>query len=1016
MAAIQWEQAAGAAINIQENSGQLAIGKYVVQIGSVHGGEVNIAMPAEQPQWQPRPLPVLLRPRRFTGLLDRQPESRAAATALQSLEPLEFFGSPGQGKTSLLRHLAQQPPPATCPDGVIYLSARQQPQADLLQFLFEAFFESNIPAKASAAQIRHGLSRQQAFILLDDVDLPRAELDALLDHAPEAAFILASPARMLWSGGQSRVLPGLPPDDALALLLRGLERPLTPAEAPIAPQLCALLQGHPLHLLQIAGLARDQNLSLVDIAAQLQPTDPQPALAAQLLEGLSAPERKVVGLLAALNGTPLSLDHLAQLAGLPDAAPVLATLQQRQIIHSHSPRYSLTPMLVQHWPAEWNLSGLHGRLLAHFTRWAERQSAPEPLLAEADTLRRLLSNAADAAQWPETLRLARAIESGFSLGARWGAWAEVLHSALQAANALGDRAAIAWAWHQLGTRALCLDDAATAQTALGRALRMRQALGDHAGAEITRHNLNLLLGPPLPPQSPPQPPPPAGPAGGGSALPWPLLAIVGLLFVALMALLVWLAGPQSSLFAPATQPPLLAQASPTNPPTLVPVILPAMSATAQLTPTLPVTLPPPPIETLTATPLPSATDTPLPPDTPLPSATATASPTATPTPSLTPTPTSTRTATPSATPPPVAWISPESLQFGTLRVGDTSRPQAITLANSGGGLLSVLNVTVEGEHAADFLVDGSNCLSRSGLPAAINCTVFVRFRPTAAGDRRASALIFTNSFNSPRSVFLSGVGQADPLISLDPNAIDFGEQPVGGPGGAEKINVINAGHAELVIGSIQLNGNQPDDFDFEEACLNRVLAPGASCSIAVWFNPLAPEVRTAELILSGNARNSPQRILLRGSGVTVQPAQPDLIIPNFEINGPARLNQNGEVLLPVALLVFNQGDSPADRFKVSMSYSGPDGEFAVAFTVPGQNSQWYPFTDGPLAAGSSISFSGFATFPAFNQGQTVSLTALADSCSGDEMMPSYCRVEESSETNNVSPSRSVTLPLDIVLK
>jgi hypothetical protein len=38
------------------------------------------------------------------------------------------------------------------------------------------------------------------------------------------------------------------------------------------------------------------------------------------------------------------------------------------------------------------------------------------------------------------------------------------------------------------------------------------------------------------------------------------------------------------------------------------------------------------------------------------------------------------------------------------------------------------------------------------------------------------------------------------------------------------------------------------------------------------------------------------------------------------------------------------------------------------------------------------------------------LKAIADSCSGDEFMPDYCRVEESNETNNESTPISIALP------
>lgn len=42
--------------------------------------------------------------------------------------------------------------------------------------------------------------------------------------------------------------------------------------------------------------------------------------------------------------------------------------------------------------------------------------------------------------------------------------------------------------------------------------------------------------------------------------------------------------------------------------------------------------------------------------------------------------------------------------------------------------------------------------------------------------------------------------------------------------------------------------------------------------------------------------------------------------------------------------------------------------------------------------------------------EKISLTAIADSCSGDEFMPDYCRIEESNENNNKFSPMLVTIP------
>jgi hypothetical protein len=481
-------------------SGQVAIGNNILQIGNVYGGVVNVAMPKQKPRPQPRPTPVSLRPRPFPGLLDREAEVVAATTALQSATPVEFYGQAGLGKTALLRHLAHHPTADTFPAGVVYLSARRQPVEDLLQSLFDAFYESDVPFKPTGAEVRHALRDKRALVILDDVALARDEIEILMDTAPACAFLLAAPERCLWGEGRAVGLRGLPPDEALALVERELGRPLTSQEQAAAQALCTALDCHPLRILQAAALAREEGLTLAEIARRVQTPSPDEALTTQILAPLPEPEQRVLAALAALGGAPLHAEHLSVLAGLPDVTPVLQTLQNRGLVQAHSPRYSLTGALDQTLQRAWDLTPLMEQALAHFTAWAEEQQTPDRLLEEADAVLTTLEWAVEAERWKDVLRLGQAVEGALALGGRWAAWAQVLQWVLQATRAPGNQAAEAWALHQLGTRAGCLGDTAAARTSLTQALRMREALGDQAAAAVTRHNLDILLCPPHPPQ------------------------------------------------------------------------------------------------------------------------------------------------------------------------------------------------------------------------------------------------------------------------------------------------------------------------------------------------------------------------------------------------------------------------------------------------------------------------------------------------------------------------------------
>ena len=107
-------------------SGQIAVGDNILQIGSVHGGIVNILSPGDRPVVRPRPTPIDARPRAFRELLGREQEVGIAVTVLRSARPVEIYGEAGLGKTSLLRHLSHHDVAGEFIDGVVYAPRRAE--------------------------------------------------------------------------------------------------------------------------------------------------------------------------------------------------------------------------------------------------------------------------------------------------------------------------------------------------------------------------------------------------------------------------------------------------------------------------------------------------------------------------------------------------------------------------------------------------------------------------------------------------------------------------------------------------------------------------------------------------------------------------------------------------------------------------------------------------------------------------------------------------------------------------
>jgi hypothetical protein len=538
---------------IQGEIGQLVVGNYNIQIGSIHGSVVNILSTEQQPRLQARATPVFLLPRPFPQLLGRQAEVSTAIASFQSTQTVEFYSQPGIGKSVLLRYLAYHPQ-ATSPfvHGAVNLTANQ-PVTDLLQSLFDAFYECDISYKPTDTQIRHFLQGKQALILLDDRKLTRDELEELFNAAPGCTFLLASPERRLWGEGQAVVLRGLPLIDALTLIERELGRSLTSPERVAAQSLCTILEGHPQHLLHAVGQVREDGCSLEEVVRQVRSTSPTQSPIYQILALLQERQRRILAALAALGGIALLAQDAAALAGLSEAEAVLESLRRRNLVQIDGLRYRLSETLVKSLQQQWDLTPWIEQALTYFTTWAQQyQKLPAYLLEETDAILHLLEWAVETGRWTEVLQLVKAIEGALALGKRWGLWAQVLQWGLYAARSLSDSAAEAWVLHQLGSRALCLDDVSTARDLLTQALQIRESLGDEAGAAVTHHNLNLLLSPP-PPQHEHQPA-----ASGSAPHPGVLLwfkGLLGFMLLALAGLLFWPNPKNPSLFLDPTPSP-----------------------------------------------------------------------------------------------------------------------------------------------------------------------------------------------------------------------------------------------------------------------------------------------------------------------------------------------------------------------------------------------------------------------------------------------------------------------------
>jgi len=104
-------------------------------------------------------------------------------------------------------------------------------------------------------------------------------------------------------------------------------------------------------------------------------------------------------------------------------------------------------------------------------------------------------------------------------------------------------------------------------------------------------------------------------------------------------------------------------------------------------------------------------------------------------------------------------ISPASLNFGTVKVGDHKGPKNVTESNPKGSKEKPgITVLMEGSSGAVSPFSATKGCDAPLAPGA-NCTIGVTFAPTAPGAYDATLLIIDNAEHEPQSVKLKGKGK-----------------------------------------------------------------------------------------------------------------------------------------------------------------------------------------------------------------------------------------------------------------
>ncbi len=282
---------------------------------------------------------------------------------------------------------------------------------------------------------------------------------------------------------------------------------------------------------------------------------------------------------------------------------------------------------------------------------------------------------------------------------------------------------------------------------------------------------------------------------------------------------------------------------------------------------------------------------------------------------------------------PGVTLAPPTVAFGSQAVGTTSSTQSITLTNSGTSVLQGISIAASGDFAQI-----NTCPNSAGVGAS--CTITLSFTPVAIGSRSGTIAI-TDNIGTQIAV-LSGTGSASG-VGLSASNLNFGAQLINTISAGQTVTVTNIGNSALTFSNVVAAG----DFVDTNTCTGSI-APNATCSVTISFDPSQTGLRNGTVTLLGNA--GAQVVVLTGTGtsnvtVTLSPMQ--LFFGQQTVGNPSTSQQ--------ATLSNNSGaDLTVNSCSVTGDFLLTNSGCPTPATLPNGNTFPVSVAFQPTASGSRV--------------------------------------------------------------
>jgi hypothetical protein len=208
-----------------------------------------------------------------------------------------------------------------------------------------------------------------------------------------------------------------------------------------------------------------------------------------------------------------------------------------------------------------------------------------------------------------------------------------------------------------------------------------------------------------------------------------------------------------------------------------------------------------------------------------------------------------------------------------------------------------------------------------------------------------------------------------PEVTLTPASLEFVSTPVGSTTAAQLVTIMNSGTTSLNMTSETITGANATSFIKSATTCGATLGAAATCTVSVEFAPAAAQALTAALSIVDDAGDSPQTVLLSGTGtktagpiVSLSPASltfaPQAVGSTSSTQAVA-LTNSGQTALSVTSIVASDDFAETNTCGNSLA-AGANCTISVTFTptVTGNRTGVVSVTDNAAGSPQVITLTG----------------------------------------------------------